>query len=249
MNHGSLFSGIGGFDLAAQWLGWNNVFQVEIDPYCQGVLTRHFPNTIIHPDIKELDGEIYRNKIDVLSGGFPCQPWSQAGPRKGEQDERHLWPQFKRLITEIQPTYIVGENVHGFVSYDGGRMLDTVCDELEDEGYEVWTMVFPASACNARHKRNRCWILAYSAGNGRQRNGKEVDTRLSDGKQVGQSPLRVWEQDAPTRTSFCGMADDVPQRLERNKALGNAIVPHCAYAMFRGIARHAGMVEELESAK
>lgn len=116
MRHGSLFSGIGGFDLAAQWMGWQNIFQVENNPFCRRVLSYHFPDTTLIGDIKEMKGEKYHGTIDIISAGFPCQPFSLAGKRKGRGDYRYLWPETLRIITEIRPRWIVLENVAGLLS-------------------------------------------------------------------------------------------------------------------------------------
>lgn len=160
MNHISLFNGIGGFQLAAQWMGWNNIASVEIDPFCNKVTKHHFPNTIQHGDIKTTDFTIYRGAIDVLTGGFPCQPFSQAGKRQGTADDRHLWPEMLRAIREIQPRYIVGENVPGLLNWNDGVVFEQVCADLESEGYEVQPVILPACGVNAPHRRDRVWIVA-----------------------------------------------------------------------------------------
>lgn len=113
MTHGSLFSGIGGFDLAAEQVGWTNLFHCEWNPFCRRVLDYHFPNSESYEDIKATDFRKWRGKVDVLSGGFPCQPFSTAGIRKGLTDDRYLWPEMLRTIEEIRPTWVVGENVVG----------------------------------------------------------------------------------------------------------------------------------------
>lgn len=158
MTHASLFTGIGGFDLAAQMMGWQNVFAVEKDPYCQALINKNFPNTVIHGDIKGFYGEQYAGTIDVISGGFPCQPFSVAGQRKGENDDRYLWDEMLRVIAEIRPRIVVGENVNGII----GMALDTVCADLENQGYKVEVFVLPACAVGALHQRNRVWIVAHS---------------------------------------------------------------------------------------
>jgi len=119
MKHASLFSGIGGFDLAAQNVGFENVFHCEINPFCQTILKYYWPNAKTYTDIKQTDFSIWRGQIDILTGGFPCQPFSSAGQRKGTEDERHLWPQMLRAIREIKPRFIVGENVSGFLTWNG----------------------------------------------------------------------------------------------------------------------------------
>jgi len=162
MKHGSLFSGIGGFDLAAQWMGWNNVFHCEWNEFGKRVLSYYWPNAISYHDITTTDFTIHRGGIDILTGGFPCQPYSMAGKRKGKDDERHLWPEMLRAIRELQPRWVVGENVLGLVNWDGGLVFDEVQADLEAEGYEVQPYVLPACAVNAPHRRDRVWFVAYS---------------------------------------------------------------------------------------
>jgi DNA (cytosine-5)-methyltransferase 1 len=167
MTHGSLFSGIGGFDLAAEWMGWENIFHCEWNPFGQKVLKYHFPNAISYEDITKTDFTIHRGRIDILTGGFPCQPYSMAGKRLGKEDERHLWPEMLRAIREIQPRWVVGENVFGLVNWSGGMVFHEVQADLEAEGYEVQPYVLPAVSVNAPHRRDRVWFVAYSNGNGR----------------------------------------------------------------------------------
>ena len=162
MNHGSLFSGIGGFDLAAEWMGWNNVFHCEINPFGKQVLNYYWPKSISYDDIKTTDFTIHRGTIDILTGGFPCQPYSQAGKRLGKEDDRHLWPYMLRAIREIKPRWIVGENVSGIISWNGGMVFDEVQVDLETEGYEVQAYVLPACGVNAPHRRDRVWFVAYT---------------------------------------------------------------------------------------
>jgi DNA (cytosine-5)-methyltransferase 1 len=162
MNHASLFSGIGGFDLAAEWMGWRNVFHVERDPFCQRVLAHHFPNSQPFDDVKTFDGRPFRGRVDILTGGFPCQPYSSAGKRLGKDDERHLWPEMCRIISEIAPAFVVGENVRGLLNWNGGVVFEEVCVDLEALGYEVWTGIIPAAGVGAPHRRDRIWFVAYS---------------------------------------------------------------------------------------
>ena len=166
MTHGSLFSGIGGFDLAASWMGWENIFHCEWNPFGKKVLKHHFPKSISYDDITKTDFTIHRGSIDILTGGFPCQPYSLAGKRKGKEDERHLWPEMLRAIREIQPRFVVGENVFGLINWSGGLVFDEVQTDLETEGYEVFPYVLPACAVNAPHRRDRVWFIAYTNGNG-----------------------------------------------------------------------------------
>lgn len=161
MTHGSLFSGIGGFDLAAEMVGWTNLFHCELNEFVSKVINYHFPNSIHYADITKTDFTIWRGKIDVLSGGFPCQPYSLAGKRLGKDDERHLWPEMLRAIREIRPRWVVGENVYGIVNWNGGMVFEEVCADLEAEGYQVQPYILPACAVGAPHRRDRVWFVAY----------------------------------------------------------------------------------------
>ena len=164
MRHGSLFSGIGGFEIAAEKMGWTNVFHCEKNPFGQKVLKHHFPNSISYDDIKQTDFSIHRGEIDILTGGFPCQPYSSAGLRLGKNDERHLFPQMLRAIKEIKPKWVIGENVRGLLSWNEGMVFHEVHADLEREGYEVQSFLIPAASVNAPHKRDRVWFVAHSVG-------------------------------------------------------------------------------------
>jgi DNA (cytosine-5)-methyltransferase 1 len=161
-----LFNGIGGFALAAHWMGWENYMHCEIDPFCNRVMNKHFPNSIQHEDIRKTDFTSYRGTIDLLTGGWPCQPVSTAGKRLGKSDVRYLWPHNIRAIREIQPGWVVGENVRGLTNWEGGILFDEVQADLETEGYEVLPFLLPAAGVNAPHRRDRIWFIAYSANAG-----------------------------------------------------------------------------------
>lgn len=165
MRHGSLFSGIGGFDLAAEWMGWENIFHCEWMPFPRQVLKHYFPNSITYEDITKTDFSIHKGTIDILTGGFPCQPYSSAGKRLGKEDERHLWPHMLRVISEVKPAYVVGENVRGLTNWNGGVVFEEVCTDLENQGYEVQPILLPACAVGAPHRRDRIWFVAYNATN------------------------------------------------------------------------------------
>ena len=162
MIQASLFSGIGGFDLASDWAGWENAFHCEINPFGRKILKYYWPNAISYDDITKTDFTIWRGRIDVLTGGFPCQPFSLAGKRLGTADDRNLWPEYHRAIREIQPTWVVGENVPGLLNWSGGLVFEQVQADLENEGYEVWPVILPACSVNAPHRRDRVWFVAYS---------------------------------------------------------------------------------------
>lgn len=173
MTHGSLFSGIGGFDLAAQWMGWENKFHCEWNEFGQKVLNYYWPEAECFGDITKTDFKKYANRIDVLSGGFPCQPYSQAGKRKGKSDERHLWPEMLRTIREVQPSWVVGENVLGILNWSNGMVFHEVQTDLEAAGFIMFPYVLPACAVNAPHRRDRVWFIAYSDSNRNRNIGKQ----------------------------------------------------------------------------
>ena len=153
-----LFSGIGGFSLGLERAGMSTVAMCEKDPYCRKILAKHWPDLTIHEDIRNLDGRQYTKSIDLVCGGFPCQPFSVAGKRKGTDDDRHLWPEMLRVIQESRPRWVIGENVFGFVN----MALDDVQADLEREHYEVRKFLLPAVAVDARHRRDRIILIAYS---------------------------------------------------------------------------------------
>lgn len=165
-----LFSGIGGFSLSGRWIGWKTIQFVEINEFCQKVLAYHFPGVPIHGDIKTLDYEQIKQRIDpscptIVVGGFPCQPYSTAGRRKGTEDDRHLWPYCLEAIKQLRPDFCVFENVHGIVTWNGGLVFEEVQAEMEAEGYEVQTFLLPACGVGAPHKRERVWFVAHSVNN------------------------------------------------------------------------------------
>ena len=163
MKHLGLFAGIGGFELAARWAGWETIAWCEWDKFCQHVLKYHFPDANQHSDIRKTDFNRYAGRVDVLTGGFPCQPYSTAGKRLGKEDERHLWPEMLRAIREVSPRWVVGENVRGLVNWSGGLVFDEVQADLEAEGYEVLPFLLPAAGVDAPHIRDRIWFVAYRA--------------------------------------------------------------------------------------
>jgi DNA (cytosine-5)-methyltransferase 1 len=165
MKHGSLFSGIGGFDLAAEWMGWENVFHCEIAEFPRKILNHYWPKSESYEDIKKTDFTKWHGTVDIISGGFPCQPYSAAGKRLGKEDDRHLWPEMLRVIREVKPQWVVGENVRGLLNWNGGMVFHEVCADLENIGYEVQAFIIPASGINAPHQRERLWIVAHNINN------------------------------------------------------------------------------------
>jgi DNA (cytosine-5)-methyltransferase 1 len=184
VRHGSLFSGIGGFDLAATWVGWANIFQCEKDPFCRKVLTYYWPEARRYDDIKQFDAAFYRGVIDIITGGFPCQPFSVAGKRKGTSDDRHLWPEMHRIVKQIQPRWVVAENVLGLLNWQRGVVFEQVQADLEALGYEVWSFVLPACSVDAPHIRNRVWIIAHAPDVGKRPGPKGQESDIESGQQL-----------------------------------------------------------------
>ena len=160
MRHGSLFSGGGGFDLAAEIMGWETVFHSEVSPFCNRILSHYWPRATNVGDIRHFDAKSYQGKIDILTGGFPCQPFSLAGKRKGTADPRHLWPEMLRVVREIKPTWVVAENVYGILNWNEGLVFSQVHADLEAAGYEVQAFILPACGVGAPHRRYRLWFIA-----------------------------------------------------------------------------------------
>lgn len=206
LTHGSLFSGIGGFDLAAEWMGWDNRFHCEWNPFGQKVLKHHFPNSDSYSDITKTDFTKYEGQIDIITGGFPCQPYSTAGLRKGKADERHLFPEMLRVIEEVKPRWIIGENVRGIVSWGGGLVFEEVHTGLERQGYEVQAFIIPAASVNAPHKRERIWFVAYA-------NDKRASAGL--GKvQSENGEISKWNNDAKFSNT------DISRIITNTKSIG-----------------------------
>ncbi|NDV93498.1 DNA cytosine methyltransferase [Dysgonomonas sp. 521] len=166
MKLATLFSGIDGFSLAGDWLGWETVFTCEIDEFCNIILNHYKPNIPHYGNIKQTNFSIWRGKVDVLAGGFPCQPHSVAGKRLGKNDDRHIWPEMLRAIREISPRWVVGENVRGIISWNGGMVFNEVQSDLEAVGYEVTPYILPACAVNAPHRRDRTFFIAHRTDTG-----------------------------------------------------------------------------------
>ena len=190
MTHASLFSGIGAAELAARWMGWDNLFHCEVDGFCNRILNYWFPESKAYEDIRKTDFTPWRGRVGVLTGGFPCQPFSLAGSRKGAEDDRYLFPEMLRAVSEIRPSWVVGENVAGLITMvqPGSEakvaaeadmfgknivyrkkeryVLFDIISSLEGLGYEVQPFVIPACAVGAPHRRERIWIVAHRSDTG-----------------------------------------------------------------------------------
>lgn len=238
IKHASLFSGIGAPELAAYWLGWQNVFHCEISEFCKTILNYWYPNSIGYENIKTTDFKKWQGEIDVLTGGFPCQPFSSAGQRLGANDDRYLWPEMLRAIREIQPSFVIGENVAGILTMvqpteavkvgctpslfeendniyrkEQQFVVETVCTDLEREGYSVQPFVIPACSVGAPHQRDRVWFIA-------QRNASNSCNARTKGMQERKAEIlssRVTTDSACSRDT----AQQTYQRIEREGRSNN----------------------------
>ena len=189
-----IFSGIGGFSLAGSWMGWRTVQFCEIDKFCQKILSYYWPDVPIHNDIKTLTAEQIINnglydesKTTIFVGGVPCQPWSQAGKRKGTEDDRDLWKETTKLIGKLQPDFCLLENVAGLISWNRGLVFDQVQVDLENEGYQVQPVILPAASINAPHRRDRVWFIAYNSDARIESMQRERENTIHESKDVTNS--------------------------------------------------------------
>ena len=269
LTHLSLFSGIGGLDLAAEWAGFTTVGQCEFADYPTKVLEKHWPDVPRWRDVRTLTKESFYERtglraVDVISGGFPCQPFSVAGKQKGKGDDRYLWPEMLRVITELRPRCVVGENVPGIIKIAAGQVVK----DLERAGYHVVVFNFEAAAVGAWHRRSRVFFVgiadvADTDGSGLQ--GRKQPETPDAAEDAGEQPSRVpagecseavydamcsgcagdarWGQSQELADGRCWAAEPdvgrvahgVPARVDRLKCLGNAVVPQQAYPIFRAL--------------
>lgn len=226
LTHGSLFSGFGGAELAAAWMGWENVFHCENNKYSQKILKQHFPASISYEDIKTTEFIQHRGRIDILTGGFPCQPFSRAGKRKGTEDDRHLWPQMLRAIGEIQPVWILGENVPGITNWSKGMVFEQVQADMEAAGYEAFPALnLPACSLDASHTRERIWFVAHSLNHGHRdlkgQNGEKNSVQgirrpaVHAGEPDGTTPLDNASDPNSDQRCERGMHSSGPEKTER----------------------------------
>ena len=250
LNHLSLFTGIGGLDLAAEWAGFHTVGQVEIDDYCNKVLEKHWPDVPRWRDIYQLTGEEVKEKcgtIDIISGGFPCQPYSVAGRKKGRADSRDLWSEMFRVIRETMPTWVIGENVPGLLSHDGGQRLSEIVGDLESKDYQTRIVLSAASNYGAAFEGKRLFIIAASEG-GRYGGCASEKCRVFTGQLVKTEPegCQAWGEAERCLIHNIRHQEALPGNLRSNyefsdwldriKALGNCVVPAQAYPIFKAIA-------------
>jgi len=231
MRHVDLCSGIGGFALGFEWAELSSpVLFCDIEPWSRKILRKHWPNVPIADDVKELasDPERLVPGCDILTAGYPCQPFSLAGERRGTEDDRHIWPYILSIVKAKRPSWCVFENVYGHVSMG----LDEVLSDLEGEGYAARPFIVPACATDAPHRRDRVWIIARNVANpnsiGQPRSAKEQIQRISNKPRKSirgsQDAPRRW----PAEPAVGRVANGIPRRVDRLRGLGNAIVPQIA---------------------
>jgi DNA (cytosine-5)-methyltransferase 1 len=235
LTHFSLFGGIGGIDLAAEWAGFETVGQCEWADYPTKVLEKHWPDVPRWRDIRSVTAKSFYERtglrtIDLISGGFPCQPFSVAGKRKGKDDDRYLWPEMLRVIQELQPTWVLGENVAGIVS----MALDTVLTDLESLNYSTQAFIIPACAVGALHRRDRTFIIANT--NIKRPQGRKKTTFVEKTDQQLQGLLSTdlgsyISESKANRNNY-----GIPFWMDRLKCLGNAVVPQQVYPILQAIA-------------
>lgn len=269
LTHLSLFSGIGGLDLAAEWAGFTTVGQCEFADYPTKVLEKHWPDVPRWRDVRTLTKESFYERtglrtVDVISGGFPCQPFSVAGKQKGKGDDRYLWPEMLRVIRELRPRCVVGENVPGIIKIAAGQVVK----DLERAGYHVVVFNFEAAAVGAWHRRSRVFFtgladVADADGSGLQ--GRKQPETPDAAEDTGEQPSRApagecseavynamrsgcagdarREQSQELADGRCWAAEPdvgrvahgIPARVDRLKCLGNAVVPQQAYPIFKAL--------------
>ena len=269
MIHIGLFEGIGGFSIAAKEMGWKTYATCEIGDFQRKVLQYHFPDAYHHTDIHSLTYDKLNDELSnrfskqwrsddiILTGGFPCQPYSLAGKRKGKDDSRHLWPEMLRVIREIQPTWVVGENVYGLVNWNEGLVFEEVCIDLENEGYQVQPYILPACSVGAPHRRDRVWFVAHrkdasNSNNERLERKASIGiqdrqrgrNRVYDGEFAWMGGKEYWDN-FPTQSPVRRGDDGIPDRMvditiprwrkEAIMALGNAVVPQVVIMLFNTI--------------
>ena len=258
LTHLSLFSGIGGLDLAAEMADFETVGQCEYADYPTKVLEKHWPNVPRWRDIRTLTKESFYERtglhtVDAISGGFPCQPFSLAGKHRGKKDDRYLWPEMQRVISELHPTWVIGENVTGIVSL----ALDQVLSDLENIGYTCQSFAIPAAGVDAPHRRERIAILAHSVSQhvetpqkhkyeksppgGAKSSGGCKDVPHPNGCRLPRNQWREYVKQFADSSWWAAepsvgrVANGIPNRVDRIRCLGNAVVPHQFYPFFKYI--------------
>jgi DNA (cytosine-5)-methyltransferase 1 len=223
-----LFAGIGGFSLGLERAGMVCAGQVEIDGFCNRVLEKHWPHVKRLKDIREINGNEF-TAVELICGGFPCQPFSSAGKQRGQEDDRYLWPEMLRIIQTIRPRWVCGENVVGIIN----MALDTVLAGLESLGYSVQALIIPACAVDAPHQRERVWIMACNIKSINAAPVKKVFSGAHTGPGGSFSCERWWKREPQPQLGR--MVHGLSRRVDRLRALGNAVVPQVVEVIGRAI--------------
>jgi DNA (cytosine-5)-methyltransferase 1 len=263
MTHLDLFSGIGGFAYAAdQVFGDVTHIFCDTEPFARKILNKHWPESEIFEDVRTITNTNLQRRlggkpeidtaerhkaqpelgggVDVVTGGFPCQPFSHAGARRGTADDRYLWPEMLRIIRLAQPAWVIAENVGGLVTWNDGLVLETVCTDLEASGYEVQPFIIPAAAVGAPHRRDRIWFIAHTLDERKQRSFREKMERLPKLQRQSERGAEGWADGWPvSKPRTVGVDDGIPDRTHRIKSLGNAIVPQVAVQIMKSIKEGA----------
>ena len=250
LTHLSLFSGIGGLDLAAEWAGFTTVGQCEFADYPTKVLEKHWPDVPRWRDIHDLSADDFRTRtgihnLTVISGGFPCQPHSLAGKRKSSNDERDLWSEYRRVIGELKPEWVVAENVRGLLTSEDGQFLRGILRDFADLGFDAGWCTYPASWVGAIHRRERVFVVAHAHSKRRnsvvqsvERQSASLDLEMLDSLRAGQNNIPLDLDGFFSEPGGGAERNDngVPAGLDRLRAIGNAVMPAQAYPIFKAIA-------------
>jgi DNA (cytosine-5)-methyltransferase 1 len=257
LTHFSLFTGIGGLDLAAEWAGFTTVGQCEWADYPTKVLEKHWPDVDRWRDVRDVTAKSIQDKgikekITALSGGFPCQPHSLAGKRQASTDERDLWPEYKRIIGETKPTWVVAENVPGLLSSEDGRFFRGILRDFAELGFDVGWCSYPAAWVGAVHRRERIFTVAHSSSKRRNSVDKsKQNERVKINQKEPYYPKREAWFDAKSLELLCAGQrslfieggvdirndDGLDTGVHRLKCLGNMVMPQQAYPIFQAIAQ------------
>lgn len=227
MRFGELFAGVGGIGLGLERAGMECCWQVENDPFCQKVLEKHWPNVARILDVREA-GKRTLEPVDLICGGFPCQPFSVCGKQLGENDNRYLWPEMLRVISEFMPLWVVGENVSGIAS-NGGVELERVCGSLEAQGYEVFPPLdLPACAFGLPTVERHTWIIAKAAGKRLQGRKEIQNAHNGNERELPRANKGIGHRWHLSESRVYRSRKGIPYLVDRNRALGNAVPPPMA---------------------
>lgn len=252
LTHLSLFSGIGGLDLAAEWAGFQTIGQCEFAEFQTKVLEKHWANVPRWKDAREFTGKSFYERtgaeeVTVISGGFPCQPHSLAGKRMASADERDLWPEYRRIIGEVRPKWVVAENVRGLLSSEDGRFFRGILRDLSELGYDAGWCTYPACWVGAVHRRERVFTVAHANSGGRR--GRGISENLSSERaldEASEKQYNLWAKATLRLMQFISNPVSAPEDIRANygipdwmdriKSIGNSVCPYQAFPIFKYIA-------------